>query len=114
MSLGVRIASNITYQQYYGHYKEDDVLIIAAAGNGGNSDYLYPASYDPVMSVAAVNSQELKASLGKLNGLLFWNEFTLNFKFNFQISNWCEWNKLFVCYNKSHTHPVGLFRSLSC
>merc|ERR1719410_1559466 len=67
MSLGVRIASNITYQQYYGHYKEDDVLIIAAAGNGGNSDYTYPASYDPVMSVAAVNSQELKASFSQYN-----------------------------------------------
>ena len=32
------------------------VLLIAAAGNAGDSSYSYPASYDSVMSVAAVDS----------------------------------------------------------
>jgi len=36
-------------------YENDGVLIIAAAGNGGNSAKSYPASYDFVMSVGAAD-----------------------------------------------------------
>jgi len=46
---------------------QNGVLLIAAAGNGGNSAYSYPASYDWVMSVAAVNSGENKASFSQFN-----------------------------------------------
>eukprot|EP00957_Ditylum_brightwellii_P001606 125434-Ditylum_brightwellii.AAC.1 len=46
-----------------------DVLFVAAAGNGGSSSYSYPASYDSplVMSVAAVNSNRVKASFSQYN-----------------------------------------------
>merc|ERR1711971_1201975 len=67
MSLGGGSPSNTVNQQYYGHYKTDDVLIIAAAGNGGNSALSYPASYKSVMSVAAVDSSENKAGFSQYN-----------------------------------------------
>uniref|UniRef100_A0A7S4SJ16 subtilisin n=1 Tax=Ditylum brightwellii TaxID=49249 RepID=A0A7S4SJ16_9STRA len=46
-----------------------NVLFVAAAGNGGSSSYSYPASYDSplVMSVAAVNSNSVKASFSQYN-----------------------------------------------
>ena len=65
MSLGGGAPSNTVNQQYYGHYKDNDVLIIAAAGNGGTSALSYPASYESVTSVAAVDSSENKASLSQ-------------------------------------------------
>merc|ERR1719188_1625424 len=67
MSLGGGSPSEAVNQQYYGHYKEDDVLIIAAAGNSGNSALSYPASYKSVMSVAAVDSNENKAGFSQYN-----------------------------------------------
>merc|ERR1711971_1153380 len=67
MSLGGGSPSNSINQQYYGHYKNDDVLIIAAAGNGGNSALSYPASYESVMSVAAVDSSENEAGFSQYN-----------------------------------------------
>merc|ERR1712003_445575 len=67
MSLGGGAPSDSVNQQYYGHYKGDDVLIIAAAGNGGNSALSYPASYKSVMSVAAVDSSENKAGFSQFN-----------------------------------------------
>merc|ERR1712176_859781 len=67
MSLGGGSPSNTVNQQYYGHYKEDNVLIIAAAGNSGNSALSYPASYKSVMSVAAVDSNENKAGFSQYN-----------------------------------------------
>ena len=50
-------------------YKEysNSVLIIAAAGNDGNSRYSYPASYEGVMSVAAVDSAGNKAGFSQYN-----------------------------------------------
>ncbi len=43
------------------------ILAIAAAGNDGNSTLSYPASYDSVMSVAAVDSNGDKASFSQFN-----------------------------------------------
>jgi len=48
-------------------YEEQDVLFVAAAGNGGNSGYLYPASYGSLMSVAALDSNENRASFSQFN-----------------------------------------------
>jgi hypothetical protein len=44
-----------------------NILIVAAAGNSGNTDLVYPASYDSVMSVAAVNSKRNVASFSQRN-----------------------------------------------
>ena len=70
MSLGGGAPSDTWDDQFYGHYKNDDVLIIAAAGNYGNSALSYPASYKSVMSVAAVDSNENRASFSQYNDQL--------------------------------------------
>ena len=41
------------------------VLLIAAAGNSGNTEYSYPASYDAVMAVAAVDSESDHAAFSQ-------------------------------------------------
>ena len=50
-------------------YKEysNSVLIIAAAGNSGNGNKMYPASYESVMSVAAVDINGNRASFSQYN-----------------------------------------------
>uniref|UniRef100_A0A7S4SHV8 subtilisin n=2 Tax=Ditylum brightwellii TaxID=49249 RepID=A0A7S4SHV8_9STRA len=67
MSLGGGAPTNAELEQYREHYEDDGVLIIAAAGNGGNSGYSYPASYKYVMSVAAVDSNKNKAGFSQFN-----------------------------------------------
>ena len=67
MSLGGGGYSATHDTQYKQHYEEDGVLIIAAAGNGGNSAKGYPASYPAVMSVAAVDSNKNKAGFSQYN-----------------------------------------------
>eukprot|EP00957_Ditylum_brightwellii_P055551 4210295-Ditylum_brightwellii.AAC.1 len=53
MSLGGGSYSIEAAEQYERHYENDGVLIIAAAGNDGNGEKSYPASYKSIMSVAA-------------------------------------------------------------
>ncbi|MBD1583088.1 S8 family serine peptidase [Pseudoalteromonas sp. S16_S37] len=60
---GSSTAERNAFQQSYNR----GVLHIAAAGNGGNSSLSYPASYDAVVSVAAVDSSENKASFSQYN-----------------------------------------------
>jgi subtilisin family serine protease len=55
------------YDEDYTEIFEGGVLIIAAAGNGGNAAYSYPASYNAVMSVAAVDQNEIKAGFSQYN-----------------------------------------------
>ncbi|EJK45092.1 hypothetical protein THAOC_36311, partial [Thalassiosira oceanica] len=53
MSLGGSGSSSLMESACEAAY-DDGVLVIAAAGNSGSTDYLYPASYPVVMSVASV------------------------------------------------------------
>ncbi|WP_018691621.1 S8 family serine peptidase [Algicola sagamiensis] len=46
---------------------EKGVLVVAAAGNGGNDSKLYPASYPSVVSVAAVDAEKNKADFSQYN-----------------------------------------------
>ncbi|TLX47410.1 alkaline serine protease [Pseudoalteromonas phenolica] len=66
MSLGGSGQSNAERQAFANSYAQG-MLHIAAAGNGGNSSMSYPASYDSVVSVAAVDSRENKASFSQYN-----------------------------------------------
>ncbi len=43
------------------------ILHVAAAGNGENDKYHYPASYDSVISVAAIDADEVKADFSQWN-----------------------------------------------
>ncbi|MCU7554477.1 S8 family serine peptidase [Alteromonas sp. ASW11-19] len=42
-------------------FEDDGILLVAAAGNAGNTSKSYPASYDSVVSVAAVGSNGTRA-----------------------------------------------------
>ena len=48
-------------------FVSDGLMLIAAAGNDGNSSLSYPASYDAVMSVAAVDSAGSVANFSQYN-----------------------------------------------
>ena len=66
MSLGGSGSSSFeggAFEQAYGN----GVLSIAAAGNGGNTSLSFPASYDAVVSVAAVDSAANLASFSQRN-----------------------------------------------
>lgn len=66
MSLGGSGSSTAERQAFEQSYARG-MLHIAAAGNGSNSSLSYPASYDSVVSVAAVDSSENKASFSQYN-----------------------------------------------
>jgi hypothetical protein len=66
MSLGGPYYSSyedIKFQELYGQ----GILLVASAGNGGGTDYSYPASYDSVISVAAVDQNNVVASFSRQN-----------------------------------------------
>ena len=66
MSLGGSFSST-TEDQYFADADSRGVLSIAAAGNDGNTRKSYPASYDAVMSVAAVDSNKVVADFSQQN-----------------------------------------------
>ena len=67
MSLGGSGFSQTASDTYDEILNEDNVLLVAAAGNDGNTDKSYPASYDSVMSVAATDSSNNLASFSQRN-----------------------------------------------
>ncbi|WP_243338725.1 S8 family serine peptidase [Anaeromyxobacter soli] len=66
MSLGGGGRSRTEDRAFATAYKQG-VLSIAAAGNAGNNTTSYPAGYDSVMSVAAVDANETHASFSQTN-----------------------------------------------
>jgi subtilisin family serine protease len=66
MSLGGRSRS-ITEQRAFDALEARGVLSIAAAGNDGNPNFSYPAAYDSVMSVAALDENKAWATFSQYN-----------------------------------------------
>ena len=64
MSLGGSFSSKLE-QRAFERARKAGVLLIAAAGNDGISTHSYPASYDSVMSVAAVDSGKNHAAFSQ-------------------------------------------------
>ena len=64
MSLGGSTSSTTEKNAFASLYSQG-MLSIAAAGNDGNNRHSYPASYDSVMSVAAVDSSNVVASFSQ-------------------------------------------------
>ncbi|WP_065188502.1 S8 family serine peptidase [Shewanella woodyi] len=64
MSLGGS-SSSTTERNALNAHESNGVLLIAAAGNDGNNTHSYPASYDAVMSVAAVDSNKDHAAFSQ-------------------------------------------------
>jgi len=67
MSLGGSRASRLERAAFKNAFDESGVLSFAAAGNDGNTRHSYPASYDGVVSVAAIDSAELVADFSQQN-----------------------------------------------
>ena len=67
MSLGTT-AGSAALQQAVQNATNNGSLLIAAAGNGGNSTLNYPAAYAEVVSVAATDHNDAKASFSTFNG----------------------------------------------
>jgi serine protease len=67
MSLGGGQASTTESNGFQSLYDTGNVLSIAAAGNSGNTTKSYPASYNSVMSVAAIDSNKALASFSQRN-----------------------------------------------
>lgn len=66
MSLGGG-SSNQTEKAAMDSFYNSGMLLVAAAGNSGNTSFSYPASYDAVVSVAAVDSNANLASFSQRN-----------------------------------------------
>ena len=66
MSLGGS-SSTATEQNALASFYQGGMLLVAAAGNAGNSSLSYPASYSSVMSVAAVDSSRNRANYSQYN-----------------------------------------------
>lgn len=66
MSLG-GAGSSVTERNAMQAAYDAGVLLIAAAGNGGNTAMSYPASYDSVVSVAAVDDTKTLADFSQRN-----------------------------------------------
>lgn len=64
MSLGGS-SSSTTEKNAMTAHENNGVLLIAAAGNAGDNTHSYPASYDAVMSVAAVDSNKDHAAFSQ-------------------------------------------------
>jgi subtilisin family serine protease len=66
MSLAGTSFSNYENTNFQNLYNQG-VLLVAAAGNGGGTAYAYPASYDSVISVGAVDQNDVVASFSRRN-----------------------------------------------
>ncbi|WP_078083667.1 S8 family serine peptidase [Microbulbifer mangrovi] len=65
MSLGGSFKSRTEDRAFADLYANQNVLSIAAAGNDGNTRHSYPASYDSVVSVAAIDSNKMVADFSQ-------------------------------------------------
>ncbi len=67
MSLGGSFASANEEAAFAADFATGKSVIVAAAGNDGNRRYSYPASYDSIISVAAVDDRERRARFSQRN-----------------------------------------------
>ncbi len=66
MSLGGSLPSGAA-RRAFAEMLDDGILPVAAAGNDGNNRKSYPASYDAVISVAAIDDSKEKAEFSQTN-----------------------------------------------
>lgn len=70
MSLGCNDCFSQAQNDAFARIYNQGVLLVAAAGNYGNSAKSYPASYSSVMSVAAVDKDNNRASFSQYNDVV--------------------------------------------
>jgi serine protease len=67
ISTGGNTYSALEEMVFDGLYQDDGILTIASAGNHGVPNYFYPASLDSVVSVAAVDADNVRAFFSRYN-----------------------------------------------
>lgn len=67
MSLGGSFSSRTEKKAFDTLYTSQNILSVAAAGNGGNSRVSYPAGYASVVSVAAIDENKAWATFSQFN-----------------------------------------------
>jgi len=67
LSMGGNEPSVLESETFERLFKEDNVLTIAAAGNLGTKEHIFPASYESVISVGAVGPNQTIASFSQRN-----------------------------------------------
>merc|ERR1711862_374718 len=67
MSLGCNSCYSSIYDNYLQNLYNDNILLVAAAGNAGTSDYAYPASYSSVISVASIEYSKTRSPFSQYN-----------------------------------------------
>jgi serine protease len=67
MSLGGPDSVSYEQQAYKDLYEKFNIITVAASGNTGGYDFLYPAAYDHVISVASVNWKGNRSSFSTRN-----------------------------------------------
>ena len=67
MSLGAVGYKRSEEEAFEQMLEEDNLLLISAAGNDGTTDSFYPASYDSVISVGAIDDSRKHASFSQKN-----------------------------------------------
>ena len=60
-------SSSRTASRYYRDLFDEGLLLVAAAGNSGSSELVYPAAYPSVISVGAVDASEKRARFSECN-----------------------------------------------
>lgn len=70
MSLGGLYYSEYEQATLRSFYESDNIVTVAAAGNSGGTELQYPASYEYVLSVAAVDSFGQRGSFSTRNGMV--------------------------------------------
>jgi len=65
-SLGGQAATTASHELHKA-LERQGILVVSSAGNGGSSDYSYPASFERVLSVAAVDSNHRRAPFSQTN-----------------------------------------------
>ncbi|CAJ1954206.1 unnamed protein product [Cylindrotheca closterium] len=66
LSFGVEIEMS-TEKAIYQRLYDQGALIVAAAGNRGGTDYMYPAAHDSVISVASINARSEHSRFSQRN-----------------------------------------------
>lgn len=66
LSLGLD-SDSISFRECVNYAVRKGAIVVAASGNDGNSQLLYPAAYDNVIGVGAINSSERRSSFSNYN-----------------------------------------------
>lgn len=91
LSLGLRTDSNLLNEVIY-EAAEDGVIFVAAAGNLNNSDVIYPAAYNKVIGVAALDANDVRADFSSYGDWVDIAAPGVQITSTFPISGYASWS----------------------